>query len=417
MQRTIRPRPILSLVVGVALTSAAAMPPAGASVRVGSTAYPEPTARERAAGDRVALRGKRIRTIRRHVAPGVTFVKIVDRRTPRRVYVVRADVEHVPATFDVTLAGPALGDRATVPQMAAANGALAAINGDFSSRIVGRPIHAFVEDGTFVQSAGPGGASFVVSRSERRADARATRQVMTAHDAQTGLTWRIDRWNHGPPGVGEVAAFSNAGGSLETPPDDACYLRLTPDGAPEPAREGPGLDQRFDVERSTCRADAVGPAGGVVLVTVPGTDEATQLGALRTGTAVTIHLGLGWRNAYDVLGGDRVLINRGRVAVASTCGSAYCRAQPRTGIGADAKGRVLMVVVDGRQPAHSLGLSLLGFARLMRRLGAVDALNLDGGGASTMVVRGDVVNRPSDGSLRHVASAALILPGPDPGEG
>jgi hypothetical protein len=34
-----------------------------------------------------------------------------------------------------------------------------------------------------------------------------------------------------------------------------------------------------------------------------------------------------------------------------------------------------------------------------------------------MVVRGDVVNRPSDGSLRHVASAALILPGPDPGEG
>ncbi len=415
MQRTIRARAILALVALVGLAWGGAVRPARASVRVGATTYPEPSARERSVGDRVALRGKRIRTIRRHVAPGVTLVKIVDRRTPRRIYVIRADVRNVPATYDVTLAGPALGDRATVPQMAAANDALAAINGDFSSRIVGRPIHAFVEDGTFVQSSGPG-ASFVVSRSERRADAGATRQVMTAHDAQTGLTWRIDRWNHGPPGVGEVAAFSNAGGSLETPPDDACYLRLTLDGAPEPARDGPGLDQRFEVERSTCRADAVGPAGGVVLVAVPGTDEATELQALRVGTAVTIHLSLGWRNAYDVLGGDRVLINHGRVTVPTTCGSAYCRAQPRTGIGADAKGRVLLVVVDGRQPDRSLGLSLLGFARLMKDLGAVEALNLDGGGASTMVVEGEVVNRPSDGSLRHVATAALILPGPDPDE-
>jgi exopolysaccharide biosynthesis protein len=56
------------------------------------------------------------------------------------------------------------------------------------------------------------------------------------------------------------------------------------------------------------------------------------------------------------------------------------------------------------------------FARIMRDLGAVDALNLDGGGSSTMVVQGEVVNRPSDGRERSISSAILILPGPDPGE-
>jgi hypothetical protein len=416
MQGTTRVRALLAAVAATTTFVAAGLPSAVAGDRMGDTRYPEPRSREDRAGGRVALRGKRIRTIRRHVAPGVTYLKIVDRRTPRRIFVIRADVADFPATYDITLAGPALGDRATVPEMARANGALAAINGDFSSRIVGRPIHAFVRDGTFVQSAGPGGASFIVSRNERRADAGPTRQVMTAHDEQNGLTWRIDRWNRGAPGVGEIAAFSAAGGSLETPPDDACYLRLAPDGGPEPAPDGPGLDQRFSVDRSACRADPVGPADGVVLVALPGTDEATQLGALGIGTSVTVHLSLGWRNAFDVLGGDRVLVNGGRRTVPTGCGSAYCRAQPRTGIGADAKGRVLLVVVDGRQRRYSLGLSLLGFARLMKRLGAVEALNLDGGGASTMVVKGDVVNRPSDGSLRHVASAALVLPGPDPGE-
>src|SRR5205807_4745309 len=49
--------------------------------------------------------------------------------------------------------------------------------------------------------------------------------------------------------------------------------------------------------------------------------------------------------------------------------------------------------------------------------GAVTAMNLDGGGSSTMVVRNKVINRPSDpGGPRHVSSALLVLNGPDPGE-
>ena len=52
-------------------------------------------------------------------------------------------------------------------------------------------------------------------------------------------------------------------------------------------------------------------------------------------------------------------------------------------------------------------------AQFLQAEGVVSALNLDGGGSSTMVVRGKVVNRPSDGKERAIANAVMILPGGD----
>jgi hypothetical protein len=413
MQRTIRRR-ALGLAI-LAIASCAMI--AADEMTAGATQDTRPSPRERRLGDHVALRRKRVRTIHRRIAPGLRFTKIIDERTPRRIFILRAELATFPITYDVTLAGPTLGYRATVPQMAKANDAVAAINGDFSSRIVGRPIHAFVEDGTFVQSAGPGGASLAVTKTDERVVAAPTAQRMTAVDSQTTLQWRIDRWNNGAPDVGEIAAFTTAGGSLETPPAGACSVHLTPSGPPTPSVEAPGFDQALTIDDSGCRDQAM-PVGaaGVVLSTVAGTDEATELRSLALGTTMTIHLSLGFDDAYDVIGGDTMLLRDGRVSVARFCGSFLCQAQPRTAIGVSAEGKLLMVVVDGRQPRYSLGLSMLGFARLLKKLGAVDAVNLDGGGASTMVVRDKVVNRPSDGSLRRVATAAMILRGPDPDE-
>ena len=75
-----------------------------------------------------------------------------------------------------------------------------------------------------------------------------------------------------------------------------------------------------------------------------------------------------------------------------------------------------MVVIDGRRPGWSRGATLGELRATLRDLGAVDALNLDGGGSSEMVVNGEVVNRPSDGRERRITNAVLILPGADPGE-
>jgi hypothetical protein len=78
---------------------------------------------------------------------------------------------------------------------------------------------------------------------------------------------------------------------------------------------------------------------------------------------------------------------------------------PRTALGIDDEGRTLiLVVVDGRQPGYSEGVSLPELAEMMRLLGADDAVNLDGGGTSTMVVATPsggfrLVNRPIQGGV------------------
>jgi hypothetical protein len=83
---------------------------------------------------------------------------------------------------------------------------------------------------------------------------------------------------------------------------------------------------------------------------------------------------------------------------------------PRTIAGVDAQGRTLLVTADGRQTT-ALGLSIKESADVARSLGMVDAINLDGGGSTTMVFNGQVVNSPSDAAgQRPVGDALLVLP-------
>ena len=87
----------------------------------------------------------------------------------------------------------------------------------------------------------------------------------------------------------------------------------------------------------------------------------------------------------------------------------FHRRNPRTAVGATADGRLLIVTVDGRQPGHSVGMSLRELAELFVRLGARSAINLDGGGSTTMVIDGTIVNRVSDPQERRVPTALLVL--------
>lgn len=75
---------------------------------------------------------------------------------------------------------------------------------------------------------------------------------------------------------------------------------------------------------------------------------------------------------------------------------------PRTALGIRADGALLLVVVDGRSLA-SCGMSLKELGQFLLKLGAKEGLNFDGGGSSEMVVRGRIVNRPSDGRERLVS--------------
>jgi exopolysaccharide biosynthesis protein len=84
--------------------------------------------------------------------------------------------------------------------------------------------------------------------------------------------------------------------------------------------------------------------------------------------------------------------------------------QPRTVLGQYPNGDLFFIVVDGRRSNWSKGISLEEMQVTLMRLGVMEAFNLDGGGSSSFVFEGKVMNKPSDGKERPVATNIVILP-------
>lgn len=111
--------------------------------------------------------------------------------------------------------------------------------------------------------------------------------------------------------------------------------------------------------------------------------------------------------AVSSIGGR--LINKGKTGSGFEAGTA-----PRTAVGITSDGRVIFYTIDGRQKGYSYGCRLETLAARMRELGCVDALNLDGGGSTSIggIFPGSsvfvVTNRPSDGDLRMCANFLFL---------
>jgi hypothetical protein len=103
-------------------------------------------------------------------------------------------------------------------------------------------------------------------------------------------------------------------------------------------------------------------------------------------------------NFFHALSGDRMLIQGGEV-IPDLEDTEF---DPRTAIGTNRNGRyIYLVVVDGRQPFYSEGATFAELADLLKDLGAFNAMSLDGGGSSTMVIEGEngepvILNSPID---------------------
>jgi hypothetical protein len=115
--------------------------------------------------------------------------------------------------------------------------------------------------------------------------------------------------------------------------------------------------------------------------------------------------------APEIMGGGPMLVWQGKIFITDSeeWFTQIANANPRTAVGLDRKGRLLLLVVDGRQPGYSDGVTFTELAEIFMGLNARYAVNLDGGGSSTMVVKGKVINRPSDKTgERKVASILAI---------
>ena len=116
----------------------------------------------------------------------------------------------------------------------------------------------------------------------------------------------------------------------------------------------------------------------------------------------------------EAVGGSVYLVKDGKPVVTSAA-DYYNSRHSRTCVGITAEGKVVMMVLDGRQEPFSAGGTAEELAQIMLDAGCVTAINLDGGGSTTFVAKQEgsntltVVNRPSDGYERSVSSSLMVV--------
>lgn len=127
-----------------------------------------------------------------------------------------------------------------------------------------------------------------------------------------------------------------------------------------------------------------------------------------------------WRELEHIVGGTPVLVRSGNVvddfSPEQTLESFLVNHHPRTAVGIRDNGEWVFVVVDGRFYGFLGGMTIKELAELMLELGCIEALNLDGGGSSTMVIEGTVMNEPcgeiqeNGKQVESISDAILIFP-------
>ena len=275
------------------------------------------------------------------------------------------------------------------------------VNGDFSSSD-GRPSGILVRDGTLVTPPAPERSSAGVSL-DGTLDVR--RVTFFGAWRGAGRSRKLNEFNDAPEKNG-IALFTSDWGTATPPVPNSHAVVLSPFPAAVPE-----VDLSAEVTWSGPGSQLAVAPGTAVLV-ARGDAAASLRAEAPVGTTVTLRLSLRpeWAVA-DAIGGGPVLVRDGKPV--HTANEAFTTSQilprhPRSAVGQLADGRILLVVADGRRSGYSIGLTTFGMALTMGRLGAVRAMQLDGGGSSTLAFEGSVLNRPSDGRERPVPNALML---------
>lgn len=366
-----------------------------------------PSVAERALADADSLRV-------RVVAPGVRYVYAWRAAGPWGIHVLEVDDRACAADWAARKM-PGVDSRATTSVLGADD--LAAVNADFFAIPAGTPVNAFVHEG--LPWIGPSSRpAWILAGKRMTIGTPGFRGGVVAG----GDTLHLASLNRAPVRTGayhpdfQRATLFTARVERATLGDSAATL-VWLDGVE--GDEAAGGARIGGIEALPAAADTLArrvdvPAGRALLVLngrSRGWAERHHPGErVRWWTAVLSPTG---EVAREVVGGFPVLLRNGAVVehgseVRPSFGETR---HPRTAVGRSADGRrTLLVVVDGRQASYR-GMSLAELATLMRELGAAEALNLDGGGSSALVVRGAVVSHPSDRQGERPVGDALALAG------
>jgi Phosphodiester glycosidase/FlgD Ig-like domain len=341
--------------------------------------------------------------------PGVTYEKRLQftRFGPMRLHILSAPKpDGVLYKLQPVLSNGSVIGRERVTSMqrrAEQSSTTAGVNGDLFTWNDGIPSSGLIQDGVLKTTPHPKRSMVGV---DTGGNLRVEKIAMLATWQGAGPRRPVHRLNR--------AAGPN-GTALYTP----AYGPTTPTGtglveavlSPFPAAT-PNTDLVGFVTENRRGGTAIPPGGAVLAARGAQAQRLAIEGA--TGQVVTLRLVLrpDWHDVPEALGGGPVIVRAGKPifnALEDFSGYHLNRRHPRTAVGQRADGRIIMLVVDGRRPGYSAGMTNFELAQAMIRLGAVTASALDAGGSSTMAFEGQLLSRPSDTAGERMVAESLLV--------
>jgi hypothetical protein len=311
---------------------------------------------------------------------------------PVRAFVARVDLQDSGLQLQAEPAADYLGYPRTVSESAEARNSLVSINGDFFHLSTGEylTLGPIVSGGNIIYAPPSGEVVFAL---DGDLNAWVGRTDAFGVDVKTpdGESRRIGAINSVPASNG-LALFNAYWGTDLSLDVKGCYALFAPTDA-----------TTSTAYRTSCGAikDVPLRVGEFVLV---GTGKAAEWMKSNGEEPLSLTTTSPIPDVGFAVGGSHLLIEDGEPGELD---SRLSGRHPRTAIGIDEEGFVYLVVVDGRS-SNSVGMTLVELQQYLSGLGLVNAINLDGGGSSTMVLQQSVMNTPSDGRERAVASVIEV---------
>ncbi len=334
------------------------------------------------------------------IAPGIQHTQLIERlpNGPVRINVLEIDPQNPSVNITPALASNRMGSKANVAAMVTSNQAVAGINGSFFKQDKGIPLGILIINQELISGPLYDRVAMAITPNN---------EIVMDRVRLGGEVLLPDRRRVAIHTINQPRVQSN---------QTVLYTTRWGKQAPAVPQNGLQILIRQDRVAAVSQTESLAiPQDGMVL-SGPATPEMLALSSMNPYTPVSLNVYTlpDWSGMKHAVGGGPWLVRNGTPYVdlqaqhftSKSLGSR----EPRSAVGVTAQGKMLLVTVDGRQKGVSVGMTLYELAHLMKKLGAVNAMNLDGGSSTQMSVYGRTVNRPSAGSI-GVSNSLIIKTG------
>ncbi len=354
--------------------------------------------------------GEVVDAVAEALGPATTFYRYTckDQTVAQTIYTVKTSPSNGGGMRGVNI-GTTVGKRGKVSSLQALSNPeerlVAAVNGDFFSLSKGVPMGVYIDEGRYISSSDDryaigfteDGSAFLGKADDR---------ISLLH-GETEL--EIMYINKYPTIYGAYLLTEEFGDTTDHSIASTEYII----SLKEEIRLGMSVQGEITEVREGGTKGKI-PDGCAVLVVPNEYSYRSLYNILALGDAIEIKAVANERftAAQNAIGGGDIILLGGNITDTLTDEAMEKSRNPRTAMGITADGELVFTVVDGRQPSYSSGVSATDLARIMLSLGCVDAINLDGGGSSAMVLfengKANLVNSPSDKAERSVPNALAV---------